>query len=403
MWLERRLIKNISVFCAIIPRNMPNTFTTSTTTGYGNRIINSVKGVVVGCIFIIGAFGLLYWNEGRKDLSSLARQSTAISAEQVASDASLQGKLVSVSGALTSTGQIGDGLFLQPGGYVSVARKVEMYAWVETKNTESHSNAGGSQTDTTTYTYKQEWTHDPQASQDFAHPEEHANPTESLSDTEVRAESVHVGAYAVGDMNGVTLPSGSPVTLSAQNTSLSGRAVLANQQYIFVPNATSTGSLSNPEVGDIRISYSSVHPGMRVTLMGKLDGAAISSYVDQDNNELYRIFSGTRAEAISQLHAEYETLTWILRVVGFVLMLIGFMLIASPIATILDIIPLAGSISSGIIFLFAFLLSIVLTVITILVSMLVHNLVVLLVAVALVIGGVIFWCKRKKAPSTQSA
>jgi len=129
--------------------------------------------------------------------------------------------------------------------------------------------------------------------------------------------------------------------------------------------------------------------------MGKLNGSQIAPFYDQNNNELYRIFIGTRDQAISQLHSEYTTSVWIFRGLGFVLMLVGFMMIANPIATILSILPIAGSIAGGVIFLFSLLLAVVLTIVTILVSMLFHSLIALVVAVIVVIVLAIVWLKHR--------
>ena len=49
---------------------MANSFTTVTTTGYFQRIINSFVGILIGVLLFAGSFFLLYWNEGRFDLSN---------------------------------------------------------------------------------------------------------------------------------------------------------------------------------------------------------------------------------------------------------------------------------------------------------------------------------------------
>ncbi len=65
---------------------MPDQFTDVTTTGYGGRIVNSIKGVVIGLILFVVSFGLLYWNEGRVDLSNIAKTATEISSAIVNTD-----------------------------------------------------------------------------------------------------------------------------------------------------------------------------------------------------------------------------------------------------------------------------------------------------------------------------
>src|SRR3989344_1779816 len=239
---------------------MADQFTDVTTTGYGSRIINSIKGVVIGLILFVVSFGLLYWNEGRVDLSNIAKTATEISSATVSTDSSLTGKLISTTGVVNSDQIIGDNLFLNPDKFIAAEREVEMYSWIEKSESHSKTNTGGSETTETTYTYSKGWEENPKSTSNFKHPEGHANPQKSFD---------------------------------------------------------------SPQVGDLRISYHVLRPGFDGTIFGKLSGSKIDPYFDQDGNNLYRLFIGTRDQAISTLHTEYTTLLWILRLVGFLLMWFG--------------------------------------------------------------------------------
>ena len=57
---------------------MQDQFTEVTTKGWGSRILNSIKGVLVGFLMFIVSFGVLYWNEGRIDVSKIAETSIEI-------------------------------------------------------------------------------------------------------------------------------------------------------------------------------------------------------------------------------------------------------------------------------------------------------------------------------------
>ncbi|MGD0577268.1 MAG: TMEM43 family protein, partial [Candidatus Staskawiczbacteria bacterium] len=166
---------------------MPDQFTTTSTTGYGSKIVNSISGVIFGLLLFVGSFVVLYLNEGRVDLSSIAKTAVEISSATVNADSSLNGKLVSATGIVSSTGNIGDNLFLNPGNYIAVERKVEMYSWVETKNTTTHNNTGGSSTTSTTYSYKKDWEENPADSSTFNYPDGHQNPGKSLDSYTNRA------------------------------------------------------------------------------------------------------------------------------------------------------------------------------------------------------------------------
>ena len=104
--------------------------------------MNSIKGVLFGIILFAGSFLLLFWNEGRVDVSQIAKTAIEISAESVTSDAALNNIFVSITGAVSSQETIGDGMFLKPDAFLIVERKAEMYAWVEHESSQSRTNTG---------------------------------------------------------------------------------------------------------------------------------------------------------------------------------------------------------------------------------------------------------------------
>jgi len=357
---------------------MPDSFTTTTTTGYGNRIVNSFGGVILGLILFVGSFAVLYFNEGRVDLSSIAKTAVEINSATVSNDPSLNGKLVSATGIVDSNEVIGDNLFLNPGKFIAVRRTVEMYAWKQTKNTTTHNNTGGSSTTSTTYSYSKDWEESPSDSNTFQYPDGHQNPQKSLDSYNSYATKASVGVYSF-DPSSVTLPGYTKLQIDSQNTTLSKGAILANDSYLFISNNNGSNFV-NPQVGDLRISYYILSPGFNGTIFGALNGKNIEAYINQNNISLYRLFAGTRAQGISTLHSEYELWLWILRGVGFLMMWIGLLLLFGPIITILDILPILGGIAGALIGLATFPVALVLTIVTILVSMIAHSIIALIVA-----------------------
>ena len=377
---------------------MPDSFSETTTTGYGGRIVNSIKGVVIGLILFVVSFGLLYWNEGRVDLSNIAKTATEISSATVSTDTSLSGKLISTTGSVSSDQTIGDNLFLNPDKFIAAEREVKMYSWIEKSESHSKTNTGGSETTETTYAYSKDWTENPKSSSNFKHPEGHENPQKSLDSYTNKATAATIGAYNF-DPQSVTLPNFSQLLLNSQNVTLSGGATLVNDSYLFIKKSES-GTFDSPQLGDLRISYHVLRPGFDGTIFGKLSGSKIDPYFDQDGNNLYRLFIGTRDQAISTLHTEYTTLLWILRLVGFLLMWFGLSALFGPISVILDFLPIFGAISRSLIGVITFAVAFVLTIVTILVSMLLHNLIALIIVLVITVGTIIAFfvmLKNKKA------
>lgn len=378
---------------------MADQFTDVTTTGYGGRIVNSIKGVVIGLILFVVSFGLLYWNEGRVDLSNIAKTATEISSATVSTDSTVAGKLISTTGNVNSDQTIGDNLFLNPDKFIAAEREVEMYSWIEKSESHSKTNTGGSETTETTYTYSKNWTENPKSSSNFKHPEGHENPQKSLDSSTNKVTAATIGAYNF-DPQSVTLPNFSQLPLNSQNVTLSDGATLANDSYIFIKKSAD-GTFDSPQIGDIRVSYHVLRPGFDGTIFGKLSGSKIDPYFDQDGNNLYRLFIGTRDQAISTLHTEYTTLLWILRLVGFLLMWFGLSALFGPISVLLDFLPIFGAISRSVIGVATFLVAFVLTIVTIFVSMIAHSLIALIIALVLTVGAIIafvvMWKNKKKA------
>lgn len=373
---------------------MPDQFTKVTRTGFFSRLMSSVGGIFIGFILFIASFGLLFWNEGRTDLSTVAKKATEVSSEQVNADA--VGKFISTTGTVSSTEKVGDGLFLQPDTYIAVKRSVEMYAWVEEQEKKTTQNVGGSETTETKYTYTKKWTSSPASSNSFEHPEGHENPTPTVEDATVYASTASVGAYSFNPSD-AGLPSFTDVTLTDTNTTGNSGSVRANGTYVFIPSLSGS-TMSAPTIGDMRASYSVLRPGFNGTLFGELSSdGVVSSYTDDHGNSLYRVFDGTRNESIATLHSEHTTMTWILRVVGFMMMWMGLAALFGPISVFLDILPFLGSLSRFLVGGVTFLVAAVLSVITIVLSMILHNIIALLITAVIVVGGVMYAVKRIKA------
>lgn len=382
---------------------MPDQFTESVTTGYGSRIMESIKGVVIGFILFVASFGLLYWNEGRVDLSTIAKTAVAIPSAPVSTDAGMQGKLISTTGVVKSDETIGDGLYLKPDTFIAVERKTEMYAWVEKSETKTTKNIGGSETKETTYTYTKEWTEDPKAATDFKYPEGHENPIKLVETSVKKVTAATIGDYGF-DMTDVELPPYEQLALSEENVDLDSMVSLANQDYLFINQGETTSTYQMPSLGDVRISYHVLKSGFNGTIFGTLNKERIDSYADQEGNTLYRIFTGTREQGIATLHAEYTMTLWLLRAFGFFLMWAGLAALFGPVSVLLDILPIFGAISRSVIGLVAGAVSLVLTIVTILVSMIAHNIIAVVVALVLAVGGIIafvIYLKKKKASAAQ--
>jgi hypothetical protein len=370
-------------------------FTEVTTVGYGKKLVNSLVGILFGVLMFLGSFVVIYLNEGRIDYASLAKKAVPIEADKANTDASLKGKLVAAFGRLDSDESIGDGLFLKPDHYIALKRKVEMYAWKEESETESQKNMGGSETKKTTYTYSKEWTDNPADSRHFKHPKGHTNPQKSFDSQEVKVKNAKLGVYAL-DTQKLRLPGYQAVALTDSNLNLSEGAQRKDGQYIYV-SKTSEGSFDKPHVGDVRISYSGFNPGAQGTVFGQIKEGSIFPDYDEYTEKLYRFFNGTKENAMTTLHSEYQMWLWLLRLGGFLLMWIGLMLFFGPISTLMDIVPMLGGLTKGIIAFVTFFIALSISIVTIIVSAILHSIVALIVSTLIVLALVFAYLKYHKS------
>jgi len=373
---------------------MPDVFTETSKRGWGSRLGSSLSGMLIGVILFLGSFGVLFWNEGRADLSKVANDATPISSSEMNTDVELESELVSATGILETEELLSDDLFLVPNNYLKVQRMVEVYSWVEKTSTKSEEKLGGSEETETTYTYAKEWVSNPAESADFKIPAGHENSPKPIEDLTKTADTASLGVYSV-DPKSLAMPGAELLGLSEENTQFTeeSTAELAGTKYIF----NGFGTISQPEVGDVRISYKVVESGQDVIVFGKLSNDSILPFLDKEGNTLYRAFPGSSPEqAISTLHGEYKTMLWVFRVVGFLMMWIGLNMVFGPIGVLAAVIPFLAHLTRSVVKIATFVVSLVATILTILVSMVLHNIWAIIIILLLTAGGVFYWLKIKE-------
>ena len=284
----------------------------------------------------------------------------------VRDNAATQGKLVSVTGSILTDLPLGDDQFLIPGNYAVVDRTVEMYSWYEREQTQKKKKLGGSEIETTTYTYTKKWTKDSIDSSKFKYAAAHSNPTKSIPDRLFKATSVRIDRYNL-DMNSlsyvtnfrsncsnrnlgnlwseskttsmyrsIVLRSSDALTLTAQNTQQQSNSIIT-PKYIF----RGLGSPQAPQVGDVRVCYAVMPVGAMVTVFGRLDQSQITVYPYQ-NVQFLRLIPGNRLAALKILGNEEIIWKWVFRFLGFFLMWLGIAALLYPIVVLFDFFPWLG-------------------------------------------------------------
>lgn len=378
---------------------MPDQFTEQTNIGYGQRLINSFSGIIFGPLLVIGAIVLLYWNEGRINIAQHARKAIEVSAQMPAMQVPAEA-LVAVSGIVHTSDMLSDNEFIMPGNYLALARNTQVYAWVEHTEEREQKNLGGSVTKETTYTYTKKWVDEAQQTSAFKHPEEHDNKQKTIANQWVVAPNASIGMYAL-DTARLALPGLSEVSLSTTLLRKKIAAVLVadDSHYLFV-GRESASSYREPQVGDMRISFAALKNDLQGTVFGAIQNNTLVPYAINEKTAVYRLFVGTKQDALHQLQHEHGFILWMLRLLGVLLMWIGFMFFVSFISIILDVVPLFGSFASALLGALSLAVALVMSVVVILISWVAHSLVLLIVlAMAGLLGVTVFLWRRSKKRS----
>ena len=387
---------------------MPDTFTTTTRTSYGSRLGSSVKGIFGGIVIFLIGFPLLFWNEGRAVRRTRALnegEKNVVAVDASAIDPSNEGRLVHFSGRAVTDAVLTDPTFgVAVTNDLKLVRSAEMYQWTEETKRETKTNTGGSETTTTTYTYKKRWQGSLENSSNFEHPEGHENPAAfPFPSQSWCAEDVHVGAFAVpADRVGAI---GSPLDIAFPLTGAVPEGIptnalrLANGWYL----PAGGGSPQSPQVGDTRVTFGRV-PQSDVSFVAKQVGSTIASYPTKNGPVFLQSDGLLSADQMFEAARKNNAiLSWILRLVGFILFFAGLSSILRPIRVLTDVLPFLGRIVGMGLGLVAFVVALVCWLVTVAVAWVAYRPLVgipLLVAAAAL---VVFLVKRSREARPQTA
>ncbi len=419
-------------------------YTEKTTTGYGTRVGNSLKATLMGFVIIIGATILLWWNEGRAvktaDMLEDAQGACVEMPNPDKKSAEFEGELVCATAMANTDEVLTDADFGISENAISLSRKVEYYQWVEHSESKSEDKLGGKQETTTTYTYKQEWVSSPVNSGDFKDPAyQGKNYTwTTVEEQDLWAEKVTFGAYVLNESLIHSISSTEPVeldvdfqvlqsmdrsiadtyarikgnTAAVTNNAINAVTNIADSVGTTAADTTAQASNSNqvdlnyvhqngnviyygrsanaPEVGDVRITFEKTVPA-KVTVVSVVDGNTFKPFVASNKKKFQTLRMGKKSiEEIFEEENESNTMwTWILRIVGILLVISGFKSLFSFLETLLKVVPFLSSI-------FAFGVGIICTIVGIVYSLIVIALAWIfyrpvLGIILLVIAGFLVW------------
>ena len=391
-------------------------FTETETTSWFSRLASSIKSVLIGLLLFVLSFPLLWWNEGRAVQTALSLDEGAgavvsVNADKV--DGAQEGKLVHTSGLADTKDILVDTDFGVSEKAIKLIRKVEMYQWVEKKSSKTKKKVGGSEKKKTTYKYKKEWSEKAHDSSDFKVSKGHHNPEMRFKGATKTAPDVRLGAFSLPPSLVASIGGEAPLKLDEKQLENATPAVkdltrIKSGAFHYRPGAKGKKfDPGNKKIGDHRVRFAIVRAA-EVSLVAKQVGNSFAGYQTKAGDKLSLLEMGRlSADAMfKSAHESNSQLTWILRLVGFLMMAIGVGMVFRPLRVAADIVPLFGSLLEVGIFFVVLAISIPLSLLTIAIAWIVARPLVgglLLAGVIASIVGAVMIVKKKKSATAAAA
>ncbi|MCP4626807.1 MAG: hypothetical protein GY850_25355 [bacterium] len=374
-------------------------FTEVTSESWFSRIGGAIKGIVIGLVLFIAAFPILFWNEGRavkryKTLNEGAGSVISLAEASVLPD--YEGELVHVAGKAVTDEIVADTEFDVAVNAIKLKRKVEMYQWKETKKSKTQKKLGGGKKTVTSYSYSETWSPNLINSSNFKKPSGHYNPDSMpYQSREFVAAEVSLGEFRLSRslVSEITRTTPLPVADLANIEGISNASYHGNGIYIG-------NTPSSPQIGDIRITYRIVTP-TDVSVVSKQMGNSFVAYRAEAGGTIDMLKIGIVGADLMFQQAQRSNVmwTWVFRVGGFILMLVGVAMILAPLSVAADVIPFLGSIVGAGTGILSFLIATPFAFLTVAVAWLRYRPVIgisLLVLSAIIAGFIFVMSKRGK-------
>lgn len=326
---------------------MSDSVTTVSSQSWFSRIGSAFAGVIIGAILFLVSFPVLIFNEGNsiaeaKTLQTGEKLVVSVPASPI--DQANAGKLIHVSGTTTISGPVEDPQFGISAEAIKLARHVEMYQWTESQKSETKKKLGGGEETVTTYTYDKKWSSTLADSSQFHAPDGHANPTEMpIESGTFVATDVKVGDFELPETLVDRIDNFKPLPVNnadARNLS----AELAELTTVTGGKFYIGKDPGQPAIGDMRVDFEVADPGP-ISIVARQNENTFEPYDVKGLHTIYLLQT-----SIVSAPAMFETakqgnivFTWVLRLVGFLMMLFGLLLVVKPLSVLADVIPFLGS------------------------------------------------------------
>jgi len=343
-----------------------------TTTNYGNRLLGALKGVGTGFILLFIGTIMLCANEGnyvKTDKAIRSAQKELINVSDISTlNPALDGKLIHATAFADTQDTLSDEPFGISETAIALIRYVEYYQYQERSQTEKKDKLGGSEETITTYTYERKWVNTPINSANFNDPD--YKKSNIVLDSDVKsqlqyAKNVSFGAYKLPAFIIEEIEGSVPIQAKISdddflvwNIREVARAKQVGYKYDGAAsllhidgNTVYLGkSPSSPQIGDVRITLAKIPPA-DISIIAKVIGTTFEKYLAPNGRTFKAVAMGAvGADTMIQREKQANSaFTWLLRIIGILLVVAAFKLIFKIFPTLFKVLPpLAMIVGAGV-------------------------------------------------------
>lgn len=379
--------------------------------GFLERLKSACAGVVIGLGLFVVAFPVIFLMEGRyvKLEADIGAAEGALEGRSGKADelkADWEGKFVHVTGTAKTDDVLSDAEFGVSVNALRLARKAEMFQWVEEEKSEKRGKKR-----VKVYTYEKEWAEGSIDHTRFQEPAGHENPTNPYESDAWGATNVAFGKFELSTDQIANLGSLEPLKLDGalaatpasttpaetpKPASETPKPAAANvcpecgkelksaqgmQDHMKAKHgkdaaaapaesapaeaapAEASGAVAGglkrvgdtlykgkdpnaPQVGDLRVSFEYTPPSADASFLAQQAGNKLQPFMLSTGRTWDRQEDGIvdAPTMFENARTENTFMLWIGRIVGFLMMFIGLSLFFKPLTVMADVIPILGDV-----------------------------------------------------------
>ncbi|RLA06126.1 MAG: hypothetical protein DRQ51_10255 [Gammaproteobacteria bacterium] len=304
--------------------------------------------ILFGLVVFIISFPLLFWNEGRavktyQSLSEGADIVINVTADKIDKNNNL--KLIHLTDKADTREFLTDKSFAITENAIRLYRQVKTYQWQEQEGSMTEKKPDGKELVTKTYTYNKIWSEELINSTNFNQAQDYKNPkiVNFYSQT-LRAKKVTVGAFELSHELKNKISTALSIVLSMDKIpqELKNNTTIHDNCFLIKKNVTNFNK-QQLNIGDQCISFKVIKPN-NISIIAQQINNTFAPFTTTNGKTISILKMGTFSAKSMFEDAENSNLmlSWLLRIAGFVLMMLGITLIIGPLSKMANSIPFIG-------------------------------------------------------------